>query len=156
MKISKSTRVRIVSSGYDDRFLRFDSTITVAFARNNHSQEVQFADDETAITYLVGEYDYILDDAITAVMYAPVTMFFSGKYRNVIGTMTHCTRTISDGDLKSIQAALLLRKQETYTKKAVIQARCQLEQHPLSGRLLKIYEWQMAECARKSKEAWGK
>lgn len=144
--MNKTYTHTIKTSGYSDRYLYTELKI--------HDAEATFRDAEAYAKYAVAhgiesDYETAWDEAYNA----PATHQMYGKTSRT----TSATVILSNDDRRSINAYLVIKhgKLSSYTVEAVEKFRAQLESHPLTGDLLEIVKWQVAQCDKSNIETWG-
>lgn len=150
-KIHKHTTVEIITSGYDDRYLGFDSTITIdVIGDNDETAECRFQDGDEARNFLLAT-GMNFDEAWPIVHNVPTVYTMAAqtearRWQSIV---------VTPDELQSVKAFLQARNSRGWTQEATDRQLQWLNAHPLSETLMAIVLGQLAECDRKNTEMWG-
>lgn len=150
-RIQKHTVVKIVTSGYSDRYLASDTTITISVAGvDGTTAKCQFQSNHDARDFLL-TMGMDFDTAWPIVNDAPTTMTMGARIDK------HASRSmvITREEMRSVRALLILRNPIGWKQTAVDERLNWLNSHPIPEALMAIVKGQLSECDRKNTEMWG-
>ncbi len=151
IRIEKCQTVKIVTSGYADRYLRNENIFTMTVeGETGETAECKFNSESNARTFCVvagmewkAAYDFVRDAKVTIVMAA-----WTEPRR-------WASQSVTPDELYSVQAYLKLRNSDGWKQEHIDKQLKRLNNHPLSESLLAIVTGQLDECDRKNVRMWG-
>lgn len=151
IRMQTNRTAKIVTSGYADRFLRFDTSVIVTVQNDEGiTADCQFPSESDARMFLMVS-GMSFDDAWEFSRSTKATFTMAGKidhrrWQSMVITREH---------LNSIKAFLTIRNSSGYTQEHIDKQLARLNNHPIPESLLAIVCGQLAECDRKNTEMWG-
>jgi len=150
-KVQKHTTAKIVTSGYDDRYLKFDSTITISvIGADDRTAECQFQSNNDALGFLFA-LGVDFDEAWSVVDGASVTKTMSAR----LPDNSYRSTNVTPNQMRSVQAFLAVRNPGGRTQDSIDKNIEWLNSHPLPETLLQIVQAQISACDRLNTEMWG-
>lgn len=151
IRVQKHQTVKIVTSGYADRYLSKESVFTMTVeSKTGETARCKFNSGNDARQFcLVTGMEW--DSAYAFVRDAKVTMAMAAR----LSPRRWASQSVTPDELYSVQAYLKLRNSDGWKQEHIDRQLERLNNHPLSESLLAIVRGQLDECDRKNTEVWG-
>lgn len=152
MKIKKKVLLKIVTSGYDDRFLHSDVSIYVTlYTKSGQTVTCNFNSEDQMIRFLTDVRGFTYANACKL----PITTSYS--ISGYLDSQEHHfqSRIITRYELGLIQDYLTCRNPRGYTFQYIAEKQTYLDHNPMHPDLLAIVQYQLSECDRLNTLRWG-
>ena len=153
VKLTKNVHVKIVTSGYDDRFILNEVSYSAhVYTDNPLGFDCSFPDQRHVWNFLETCVGMDSDAALEAEQQAEINRYISGYITPLHWTSLSLTQV----EAAAINAYLKVNdKQGRFNEDFLKSQRAFLEENPLSEDLLAIVKYQLAECDRMNTWQFG-
>jgi len=150
MDITKHVTVKIVTSGYDDRFVTTDAIFTVKiYTKTGQTVDCKFSSEDQLRRFLTDIRGFTYKNAGRL----PIkTVYMISGY---LDNLHMQSRTITPHEVGIIHDYLVCRNPRGYKSESIAEKQKFLDENPMHPDLLKIVQYQLSECDRLNTLHWG-